>query len=1093
MNKRLLKFALISMVCASVPVTYTSCSDNDDDIDRLDSTTDTMQSQIAALETALEQAKTAAANAQASADAAAQAAKDAAAKGDTALAEAQQAKADAAAALKAAQDAKAEAIEAALAAINELKGSIATQETVDALSTKISAIEDSLDKLGGTVSAQANAIAQMEIQINALNKYSELLASLSGDNGKIAQIEAAIAEIKESMGNMATQASVEEVKAELTRLSEVVGKIEGNLITFITGRLTSVTLVPSLYVDGIETIEFRSLSYVPKTQVATGAGLANIPGATAVTVSTKENPAQYRLNPTSTGLKDIDEANIEFVAMQATSRGVVESPIKYVKGSAVIGATGLEKGIMTVNAEKATTGSLNLSNKQIYTVALRVPIAPAHLQDASTPEYVYSEYSRLIETVNTPVISQRPYLDKSGKHDCETRHYSDSTTIWNSLVSQDQLVTDEFVYNQPVDLTELVTGCLSNVPEEITKDELAKYGLEFQFAIAGIKSNVAYNNGAEHGTNQQEFIKFQDGSSTIVVSKTPNGATNNKAAIGKEPIIRVTLVDVNNSKIVDQRYLKIKWVAKDAPTVDLGDKEFEGTLGCNDIVEVINWRDFVNDIYTKLNMSKEQFTATYFHDAIPNLNIAASPKVEGLLSYGDRTPNVVFDGNVEGDAAIIRWTLTPGEIGTIIKYNTTTTPHTWSVDTNKNKYGIKITFTPNNPDSEDDPIVTYTLYTTINVDKVPSINGYYGNYWHNPYSLYDVYPVQYNSNAWKALVATDSKYNVCQFHNNLMNGFTFAQYASRGRFIIKDLAECGTWDMQFCKDNQLTYDGGKYTPNYASYTYDGIRYEEPDRDKAQNIGGYDLVWTRSTSLPTTSYTLAAQLEWPSGHSAWCGNGDHSEAYVNLEKNEYGKALLKAASTSESSSHIGVWATVNEWNLLPVSDYGIKFVKPLTLNEAQLSESFYDGVASGSRIDWTRAFSLRDCFGYLVAKVTTDNVTEKNKYAAELYNYYEVEEPQWDLENIRFGMKVQNGNIVVDDELTADNALTRQALETLTTGGAVPSLEIEGTELVFYSNMGSQVAGSFNLFVKVTVVYGWGTEEAWIKVRVNPLDASANRR
>ncbi len=554
MNKRYLKVALLALACVSMPVSFTSCDDDHDDINRLEKEDDAIKSQISALETALKQAQADATAAKEAAATAAQAAKDAAAKGDQALALAQQANAEAKAASEAAANAKAEAIQAALDAVNELKGSIASQETVDGLVSKIEAIETGLSTLNGTVDAQQTAIAQMQTQVNALNQYSELLKSLGGDNGKLAQIDAAIASINTEMGKLATQASVDAIQTTLDKLAEQVAEINGNLVTFITGRLTSVTLVPNLFVDGIETIEFLSLQYMPQQQGG-ATGLQNVPGAKEILVSTKENPAQYRLNPTSTQLKDIDADNIEFVALQAESRGVVEAPIAYVKGSAEIAQSGLEKGILTVNASKTITGSLNLDNNQIYAVALKVPIAASHLQDKDVPEYVYSEYSRLIEATHTPKIAALPYTCKAAHS-----HYSDSATMWASKVSQDQLITKKVAYNQTLDLNTLVTGCLSDITKQITKEELAKYGMEFVFGIP-----ASYTNGATNGTNQQEFIKFQDGSNSVVMSKTPAGLTNNKAAIDKEPIVRVMLVDVVNHKLVDQRYIKIMWTAVDVP------------------------------------------------------------------------------------------------------------------------------------------------------------------------------------------------------------------------------------------------------------------------------------------------------------------------------------------------------------------------------------------------------------------------------------------------------------------------------------------------------------------------------------------------
>lgn len=740
-------------------------------------------------------------------------------------------------------------------------------------------------------------------------------------------------------------------------------------------------------------------------------------------------------------MSDIVADEISFVACQATSRGVVESPIAYVKGSAVIdnGVTDpLKKGILTVCANKTIVSSLNLDGDKIYTVALKVPVAEYLREDETVPEYVYSEYARLNESTLTPVIAEKDYACLTGAH----KHYSDSVAIWNSRVSTNSLIAKEVLYSNTVNLNDLVTGCILEDVREITAAELKKYGLEFRFAVP----TTPYTAGAINNTDQQQFAALKSDGCTLY-SKLPNGATNNKAAIDKEPIVRVTLYDVKNKNIVDQRYLKIKWVDKAVEPVDLGVKKQISYLGCNAIDMDITWTDFINTVYgqikdEKLDMSEEQFHAIYPQGSgtvttTGNIRIEAGQK--GDLLYDNTT-------NVAGDALALRWTLPIADIGTIVEYNTSVTPHTYTLK--DNVLTCRITFKPTNSDY---PVLTYTLENTIQLKDVPAINGFYENYWETPYSLYNVYPVQYNTPAASA---------TCVFNNNLMNAFSFAQYANGDKFIVKNLNDCATWDMQFCHDGQQT----GYAPNYVA--------PEPDETTANNIGGYNLV---------NGTTLAAQLVWPAGHSSWCKNPAHESANVQLQKNAAGITLLN------KTAHIGVWATINQYNIIPVYDYDIKFIEPLNIKASEMEDSFVDGVVSGSRIDWTKCFKMYDCFGYTVAKVTTNNTVEKLKYAADLYRYYEVQDPEWDTNNYLIGMKVSNGSVVVDNDLTVGQAMTKAELEALTTGGMVPSIVVQGNELVFYSNMGSQVADYFNIWIPVKVKYGWGEVTTYVKVKVNAMD------
>lgn len=117
-------------------------------------------------------------------------------------------------------------------------------------------------------------------------------------------------------------------------------------------------------------------------------------------------------------------------------------------------------------------------------------------------------------------------------------HYSDSATIWGSRVSKSpNMIVKQIYYKDATNLQDLVTGCYDRKTgshNQITKEQLKKYGLTFRFAIP----TKAYNNGAENGTDQQKFASVTP--EGILTSKTPAGVTNNEAVVGKEPIIVLT-------------------------------------------------------------------------------------------------------------------------------------------------------------------------------------------------------------------------------------------------------------------------------------------------------------------------------------------------------------------------------------------------------------------------------------------------------------------------------------------------------------------------------------------------------------------------
>lgn len=1020
MNKKFLSVILFSALMVGTTGTFTSCKDYDDDIENLDKKSGDLNTQLTTLQSALDAAKSDIAAAKSAADAA----------------------------KEAAATAKAEALQAAIDKVNEMLKNAPTQEALDALKTQISAIETNLATISGTVDANASAINQLKIQMAAVEKYKALI---NANAEEIDKINAAIAAINKAMEEVATTADVKAIDDKVTAVAAQISGINDGLVTLIGHRLTSVTLVPDLYVDGIETIEFLSLKYRPMVWNKEK-GMVADPKKTDILVSSKENPAHYRLSPANVNMDCIDKENIEFLAYKAQTRGVVSSPIRYVKNSAKLDAN----GIMTVFAEKSITGSLNLTPEgqkgSIYTVALKVPIKEKYRTDKEADECVYSEYSRLAENTLTPKIAAKTYACKAGSH----QHYYDSLSVWNMVVTQSapaNVITKEVLYNGEINLNTLVTGCIEEDAREITAEELAKYGLEFKFAVP----TTTYNTGAANKTNQQEFAKLKSDGCTLI-SKLPNGALNNKAAIDKEPIVRVTLWDKVNKEIVDQRYLKIRWIDKTIAPVDLGIKAFKTTLGCGSVSMDVTWKDFINTIYgqikdEKLDMSEEQFHKVYPYD-----NASMTYKGKGEVYYKAGM------ANMEGDALVLQWIMQPEDIGTIVKYAAGAATPTLS----NNEFTCKITFKPTNNDY---PVLTYTLKNTVELPKLPSINGYYEQYWFNPYEAHDVLPVQYNTAA--------QTLPYCVFNNNLMNAFT---YNNQTHFIVKDMTSCGAWDMQFSLKQEMNGVKPTYWTATATEPLKTVGVAYP------NFEAYSLLNGSQTAL---------EMRWDAGHASWCNNPAHYQANLFADHNNAAnQSLLNPLAadnepdgitpkrTHNKKIQMSVWATINPYNYILVKNYSICLVAPLRI-ESDLEGYFEEGLVSGSSIDCSKAFKMTDFRGYEVAEVTTNNTIEHKKWAKELFKYYEVGETKWDLDNVRYGMKVVNGTIVIDNNLTAAQSMTAAQIKAATNGNIVLSITQSGKTLVFKNNGGSNVETKCNVFIPATVTYGFGKITTNVKVPLYP--------
>ena len=131
------------------------------------------------------------------------------------------------------------------------------------------------------------------------------------------------------------------------------------------------------------------------------------------------------------------------------------------------------------------------------------------------------------------------------------------------------MVGYKLCYKDQLDLNELVQGCAMvrelnpNVPvthTPMTLEKLKSYGFDVVFSVA----KGAYKPNTVDQTNQQAFAKI---SGTTLTPIVPQGAGDNQACIGKEPIVHMLLIDTKNHKVADSRYVKIQYIKTPTETL----------------------------------------------------------------------------------------------------------------------------------------------------------------------------------------------------------------------------------------------------------------------------------------------------------------------------------------------------------------------------------------------------------------------------------------------------------------------------------------------------------------------------------------------
>ncbi len=803
----------------------------------------------------------------------------------------------------------------------------------------------------------------------------------------------------------------------------------------ISGRLTSVQLIPELYVDGIETIELKSLAYKAWKVTSTDKEETVAQGTAVSTTAQSATAVRYLVSPSVITVDDIKAPS--YVFEKAETRAAVSTELMSVEGYEVA------NGVLTVDVKKTAGASLALDADHIYTAALKVPIADKHLTEGESATAVYSDYVRITETTVEPVIAA--LVDKGagkpndGEWECaeDGNHYHFSATF---SAAQGAAAVKEFAYNGKVDLLSLVTGCYvdaKGVAQEITKDDLSASGLEFRFSIPALSYKLGDND-----TDQQQFAAVaqgEDGSWTLS-SKLPGGVTDNQAAIDKTPIVRVELVDVNNANaVVDVRYFKVKWVREALDAVDLGVlKTFDYTLSCEIFSGDVLWSEMVDLVLGKLGengMSQNEFLATY---AAPEIEADKEDHTVGTVATAEADGVELvynFDDGVDESAAAFIWNLTTEQIGAVMNIRGEQTVKTKTVN---------VTIPAKNPYQG---AISFSFVVNIKLPVLPAIHGYDFSFWYTDKELANVYPVQYNTPTAQA---------TCVYDYELDRLFSDSK-------IVKNLLPCGKWDVQFA----LEQPAAGYAPAMTA---------EPAGNGDNS--GYLLNKGLETAVQLNYYDMASG-NWyapETGNEGAVNVAPASDIRVWVENNEVGIGILKNNAT------LKVWSAVNPYNLYQVTEFDVHFVEPLKINNTLENAYFVDQIVSGSPIDCSKAFTMTDFKDYIVAKVTT-GTAEKEKYAAELYEYYDVTDVKWDLTAAKVNLKKDgSGNYVVDDSMTAENATTLAADRF---GKDCIRVEDNGATLRFFNVSGVKVEKTVKIFIPVTVSHKWGEVSETVTVELRP--------
>lgn len=1176
MNKRFLKTLVLGAMTFGAAASFVGCKDYDKDINEINEKIAGLGTDSQKVKSELQQALNDLKAATEAAKANYEAAKKAADEAGVAAGKAQ---GTSDAAKKAADEALAKAKEA-LAKVEQLKNQMNGSVDVSKLQQQIDALKADLAK-----KADASTVQELIDLVGASQQYINILSAEATKleakvNGLIAKVDAA-KEVSDAM-----RKDIDEVLAQVA--------------TFVGSRLTSISLISEHYVNGIPAIKLSTFEYLNQKEhnrknprargyVLLNDHLINEEASKATdkvrTLGVNPNATQevkFKISPNHLTASDLDFPYFDsYIGYNTEDLRAVRSeltgkntPIRPVEGQTL----DVKNGVLTLKVQRSvdenvdreiTKRGLNSLDEKFYQVALSIPVAEKHLTEmekkAGQKATITSELYRIKEVLDAPRImskiadapAARSWNPETGLEDprplpnvyrpyvldqkARPMHYSDSVLLYQS--KRGELVDVTLHWAEEHDLLQYVGVC----SEEGTHPnhshiDYEQYGLEFQFAVAKEKYDLQPI-GGNNKTNEQAFATIKG---TKIRSRVYDIDEMNEAATGREPIIRITLVDKNNKNaIVDQRYMKIKWNNSVKP-LDLGVVPVGAhEITCGYTNEFRLRTQAMNEkVYSQIG--KYGVSKTTFHTVYPDFRIKGFKRngvdVLNSLTHAKTAPADLDNVQDQEDIRVayqpdpnettsynISWWMSPKAVDNVV-----------GRPDRKGTYSVVLEF---EPVAEKYPVLTLEL--TAEMTAPTQEFAYFDTYWGvNPKDKeragtaeFRVNPIEYNS---KADGPMSDLRGYSHISADLVNGFRFIKNGKEVKNLdqlIRKIRSCAVVKFVF---DEKRFSGKDYLTGYH-VSEDGVHlYRGAAAANSTNFvevqGNHNLAASIENLLGATAgeNDKATNLDFKKNEPI--GNGaDEAKAKIRLHEfdKEHGTdAAINLISRVKNQAGVKVKKLVpvnlvvayNPYNVDPVIKFNVEFINPLEVNFGEL-DSFEDIEINGSYVGLeNEKFSFMDYNGEPVISPASP---ADNTIPAALWRYYVVNPLKFDIDRtkVKTSLRFTNGVLAhVDSETNGElpenvrlwlvnwtNPLTPITKETKGNRGnftvvavndPADAAEVDNagalsTHIVYFNQKGTPVNRPYNIFVPVTTGYKWGTVNHKIKVPVKPapgvVSVSASRK
>lgn len=1030
MNKGLLKIALLSVVCASMPVAFTSCKDYDDDIDRLNKEVAENRSAIDNISQKVSQGGVITSVVPA-------------ADGNGIV-------------ITVENNGRTESFTIK----NGENGKDATVWTIDADGYWCeNGVRTSYKAVGENGKPGADGKPGDYYKPNAEGYFDLYTWDASTKEYVLSKKNA----IKYATGGDGSISAV--VTANDVFLYGVDGA-NGVIVLAKTGALRSLVFKPDFYYHGIEAMDAATFKFDALKLLAVSADGKNEKDAPIKGGEVSMTPAlvaNYYLNPSSANIDNIFD--LKFITEDLEYSRAASSV------TANIFAREAKNGILTVKANLQGDIKAIADDEMVTVLALQ---ARLNEKAAATDTVITSDYAAVKASYYTDIDLSVP-KGASGvvlNNPAKPNHWW--TTAQEAIEAPAAL---QIAWNnsEGLDISKYIQADYTNADGNhiAWAKPVNEYGFKYEYALVG------YTDG-NNATSQSAHAALNPANNAIVRAQMPKdgkaqpwGAAQNQATLGRMPLVRVSLVDTVTASrpVAAVAYVKLEIVPPgdvapdDAITpVDFtwGSNPGEGyTVNCSDAAKEfkLTWSQVEEKILAALNMSKATFERNYdlrMADATTNeaqqVTVAANKTISNAtVKYGIVTKKP--DPTLPQGTEVIMWSI-PANV--VYDYFTGSTKPTQMAVT------VVYDGKPNTAYANNHVTITLTWAPKpLNVNPAASVDdaSKIAELWFSYNSATSA------SNGGKkeethlnvAVPNNNLTAAACTFVNNLLYPFVGNQHVG------------------------LT---GLDTNVYTDYktTKDGFSFAEVANAPKEVTGMSGATYVLSTDGTNLKATLKGTVK-----AETIAVIDNSAYTVTYQEGDFAKDVLNYRGAQQLGFGETLSATIKVTAVngcdkpiaLSNATYNVRFLRPITVIQKDVP-SLKDAVDNGSSLEVAKSLDFKDWRNIFF--------TDANKYL----QYYGVEGVVVGIVNPATG-SVEEATGDITEYVTTDlngGTLGKTNLSQVLpkirltyTQSAAMSLTSIGT--LTYRNGGNVLGYAFNIQVPFVVKYKWGYVECYMTIKIDP--------